>query len=166
MSAKSMSMPTLISMRLEFLRILCSHEHYLNLSLFFSSPASAPASPCPSISSQVRAQKVNICIIAPFVIQIGLYFVRRPRRAAAAVTGRVLILPETFFSLIASNHIFASRPSRVLARVASRSSRGSWGFLNSPRSSSSSTTSPVCCWRSSALRSTWSLKRTDRFYCY
>lgn len=53
MSAKSVSMPTLISMRLEFLRILCSHEHYLNLSLFFSSPASAPASPCPSISSQV-----------------------------------------------------------------------------------------------------------------
>uniref|UniRef100_A0AAQ5Y7T4 Dedicator of cytokinesis 8 n=1 Tax=Amphiprion ocellaris TaxID=80972 RepID=A0AAQ5Y7T4_AMPOC len=52
MSAKSLSMPTLISMRLEFLRILCSHEHYLNLSLFFSSPASAPASPCPSISSQ------------------------------------------------------------------------------------------------------------------
>ncbi|XP_040011299.1 dedicator of cytokinesis protein 8 isoform X5 [Xiphias gladius] len=52
MSAKTVSMPTLISMRLEFLRILCSHEHYLNLSLFFSSPASAPASPCPSISSQ------------------------------------------------------------------------------------------------------------------
>ncbi|XP_029915260.1 dedicator of cytokinesis protein 8 isoform X2 [Myripristis murdjan] len=52
MSAKSVSMPTLITMRLEFLRILCSHEHYLNLSLFFSSPASAPASPCPSISSQ------------------------------------------------------------------------------------------------------------------
>ncbi|KAM9857754.1 dedicator of cytokinesis protein 8 [Aulostomus maculatus] len=52
MSAKSVSMPVLISMRLEFLRILCSHEHYLNLSLFFSSPASAPASPCPSISSQ------------------------------------------------------------------------------------------------------------------
>ncbi|XP_061881714.1 dedicator of cytokinesis protein 8 isoform X1 [Entelurus aequoreus] len=52
MSSKSVSMPTLISMRLEFLRILCSHEHYLNLSLFFSSPASAPASPCPSISSQ------------------------------------------------------------------------------------------------------------------
>uniref|UniRef100_A0A8C7GVE6 Dedicator of cytokinesis 8 n=1 Tax=Oncorhynchus kisutch TaxID=8019 RepID=A0A8C7GVE6_ONCKI len=37
----------------QFLRILCSHEHYLNLSLYFSSPASAPASPCPSISSQV-----------------------------------------------------------------------------------------------------------------
>uniref|UniRef100_A0A8C1C7Q8 Dedicator of cytokinesis 8 n=1 Tax=Cyprinus carpio carpio TaxID=630221 RepID=A0A8C1C7Q8_CYPCA len=43
---------TLISMRLEFLRVLCSHEHYLNLSLFFSSPASAPASPSLSTSSQ------------------------------------------------------------------------------------------------------------------
>ncbi|XP_047185054.1 dedicator of cytokinesis protein 8 isoform X1 [Scophthalmus maximus] len=52
MSSKTVSLPTLISMRLEFLRILCSHEHYLNLSLFFSSPGSAPASPCPSISSQ------------------------------------------------------------------------------------------------------------------
>ncbi|KAG5841269.1 hypothetical protein ANANG_G00197760 [Anguilla anguilla] len=45
MSAKSVSMPTLITMRLEFLRILCSHEHYLNLSLFFTNPSSAPASP-------------------------------------------------------------------------------------------------------------------------
>ncbi|XP_028314469.1 dedicator of cytokinesis protein 8 isoform X2 [Gouania willdenowi] len=52
MSAKVVVMPTLISMRLEFLRILCSHEHYLNLSLFFSSSSSAPSSPCPSISSQ------------------------------------------------------------------------------------------------------------------
>uniref|UniRef100_A0A3P9HN04 Dedicator of cytokinesis 8 n=1 Tax=Oryzias latipes TaxID=8090 RepID=A0A3P9HN04_ORYLA len=52
MSAKSVSMPNLISMRLEFLRILCSHEHYLNLSIFFCSPASAPVSPSPSISSQ------------------------------------------------------------------------------------------------------------------
>ncbi|XP_046904602.1 dedicator of cytokinesis protein 8 isoform X2 [Hypomesus transpacificus] len=55
MSAKSVSMPTLISMRLEFLRILCSHEHYLSLNLFFSSPASAPASPCPSVSSQTSS---------------------------------------------------------------------------------------------------------------
>uniref|UniRef100_A0A8C5CC66 Dedicator of cytokinesis 8 n=1 Tax=Gadus morhua TaxID=8049 RepID=A0A8C5CC66_GADMO len=55
MSSKGILMPTLISMRLEFLRILCSHEHYLSLSLFFSSPASAPASPCPSISSQTSS---------------------------------------------------------------------------------------------------------------
>ncbi|XP_051950035.1 dedicator of cytokinesis protein 8 isoform X2 [Xyrauchen texanus] len=55
MAAKSMNMPTLISMRLEFLRILCSHEHYLNLSLFFSCPASAPASPSPSVSSQTSS---------------------------------------------------------------------------------------------------------------
>uniref|UniRef100_A0A8C7Z2D4 Dedicator of cytokinesis 8 n=1 Tax=Oryzias sinensis TaxID=183150 RepID=A0A8C7Z2D4_9TELE len=38
------SMPNLISMRLEFLRILCSHEHYLNLSIFFCSPASSSGS--------------------------------------------------------------------------------------------------------------------------
>uniref|UniRef100_A0A8C3UR56 Dedicator of cytokinesis 8 n=1 Tax=Catharus ustulatus TaxID=91951 RepID=A0A8C3UR56_CATUS len=46
------SLSTLISMRLEFLRILCSHEHYLNLNLFFMTSASAPASPSPSLSSQ------------------------------------------------------------------------------------------------------------------
>ncbi|XP_035377777.1 dedicator of cytokinesis protein 8 isoform X2 [Electrophorus electricus] len=55
MSAKSVSMATLISMRLEFLRVLCSHEHYLNLSLYFSSPASAPASPSPSVTSQTSS---------------------------------------------------------------------------------------------------------------
>ncbi|KAJ8380780.1 hypothetical protein SKAU_G00015580 [Synaphobranchus kaupii] len=55
MLAKSVSMPTLITMRLEFLRILCSHEHYLNLSLFFTNPTSAPASPCPSVSSQTSS---------------------------------------------------------------------------------------------------------------
>ncbi|XP_028910927.1 dedicator of cytokinesis protein 8 isoform X3 [Ornithorhynchus anatinus] len=52
LSAKLNTLPTLISMRLEFLRILCSHEHYLNLNLFFMTSDTAPASPCPSISSQ------------------------------------------------------------------------------------------------------------------
>ncbi|XP_032873676.1 dedicator of cytokinesis protein 8 isoform X3 [Amblyraja radiata] len=52
LSSKLQSMPTLISMRLEFLRILCSHEHFLSLNLFFITNLSAPASPCPSISSQ------------------------------------------------------------------------------------------------------------------
>ncbi|KAM8960557.1 dedicator of cytokinesis protein 8 [Pelodytes ibericus] len=51
LTSKLNSLPTLISMRLEFLRILCSHEHYLNLNLFLAS-SSSPASPCPSISSE------------------------------------------------------------------------------------------------------------------
>ncbi|KAM4052801.1 dedicator of cytokinesis protein 8 isoform 2-T2 [Anomaloglossus baeobatrachus] len=51
LSSKLNSLPTLISMRLEFLRILCSHEHYLSLNLFFVSSSTA-ASPCPSISSE------------------------------------------------------------------------------------------------------------------
>ncbi|XP_031440380.1 dedicator of cytokinesis protein 8 isoform X2 [Clupea harengus] len=55
MSAKAVSMNTVVSTRLEFLRILCSHEHYLNLSLYFSNPASAPTSPSPSISSQTSS---------------------------------------------------------------------------------------------------------------
>ncbi|XP_075453556.1 dedicator of cytokinesis protein 8 isoform X2 [Ascaphus truei] len=52
LSTKLNSFPTLISMRLEFLRILCSHEHYLNLNLFFVTSSSTPASPCPSLSSE------------------------------------------------------------------------------------------------------------------
>ncbi|NXG40960.1 DOCK8 protein, partial [Psilopogon haemacephalus] len=52
LSNKLNSLSILISMRLEFLRILCSHEHYLNLNLFFMTSASAPASPSPSLSSQ------------------------------------------------------------------------------------------------------------------
>uniref|UniRef100_A0A8D2L2D0 Dedicator of cytokinesis 8 n=1 Tax=Varanus komodoensis TaxID=61221 RepID=A0A8D2L2D0_VARKO len=53
LSNKLNALPTLISMRLDFLRILCSHEHYLNLNLFFLTSGSAPASPSPSLSSQV-----------------------------------------------------------------------------------------------------------------
>ncbi|NXF38007.1 DOCK8 protein, partial [Nyctibius bracteatus] len=52
LSNKLNSLSTLISMRLEFLRILCSHEHYLSLNLFFMTSASAPASPSSSLSSQ------------------------------------------------------------------------------------------------------------------
>ncbi|XP_008101523.2 dedicator of cytokinesis protein 8 isoform X1 [Anolis carolinensis] len=52
LSNKLNTVPTLISMRLEFLRILCSHEHYLNLNLFFLTSSSAPTSPSPSLSSQ------------------------------------------------------------------------------------------------------------------
>uniref|UniRef100_F6RV63 Dedicator of cytokinesis 8 n=1 Tax=Callithrix jacchus TaxID=9483 RepID=F6RV63_CALJA len=52
LSAKLSNLPMLISMRLEFLRILCSHEHYLNLNLFFMNADTVPTSPCPSISSQ------------------------------------------------------------------------------------------------------------------
>ncbi|KAG8455210.1 hypothetical protein GDO86_001415 [Hymenochirus boettgeri] len=51
LNTKLNSFPTLISMRLEFIRILCSHEHYLSLNLFFLT-SSSPASPCPSTSSE------------------------------------------------------------------------------------------------------------------
>ncbi|XP_038660625.1 dedicator of cytokinesis protein 8 isoform X1 [Scyliorhinus canicula] len=60
LSGKLQSLPTLISMRLEFLRILCSHEHYLSLNLFFITNQSAPASPCLSISSQNSSSSSSV----------------------------------------------------------------------------------------------------------
>ncbi|KAI0241313.1 Dedicator of cytokinesis protein 7 [Lamellibrachia satsuma] len=44
---------TLISLKLDLLRIVCSHEHYITLNLPFGTPLtpSAPSSPCPSIAS-------------------------------------------------------------------------------------------------------------------
>ncbi|XP_078656490.1 dedicator of cytokinesis protein 7-like isoform X1 [Branchiostoma floridae x Branchiostoma belcheri] len=42
---------TLTTLKLEFLRIICSHEHFVVLNLPFVAPASRPSSPCPSISS-------------------------------------------------------------------------------------------------------------------
>ncbi|GAB5579673.1 dedicator of cytokinesis protein 8 isoform X3 [Prionailurus iriomotensis] len=59
LSAKLNNLPMLISMRLEFLRILCSHEHYLNLNLFFMNADTAPASPCLSISSQSNSSSCS-----------------------------------------------------------------------------------------------------------
>ncbi|XP_047738300.1 dedicator of cytokinesis protein 7 isoform X2 [Hyalella azteca] len=44
----------LMNFKLDFLRILCSHEHYVALNLPFCTPLSgpsAPSSPCPSVSS-------------------------------------------------------------------------------------------------------------------
>uniref|UniRef100_A0A673IQ61 Dedicator of cytokinesis protein 7-like n=1 Tax=Sinocyclocheilus rhinocerous TaxID=307959 RepID=A0A673IQ61_9TELE len=55
--------PTLESLRLDFLRIACSHEHYVTLNLPFSL-LTPPASPSPSVSSssgfstQVQDQKI------------------------------------------------------------------------------------------------------------
>uniref|UniRef100_A0A8D0GP79 Dedicator of cytokinesis 8 n=1 Tax=Sphenodon punctatus TaxID=8508 RepID=A0A8D0GP79_SPHPU len=62
LSNKLNVLPTLISMRLEFLRILCSHEHYLNLNLFFMTSSSSPTSPSPSLSSQVVILTI-LCLI-------------------------------------------------------------------------------------------------------
>lgn len=52
--SKSMSIPDLIHYKLDFLRIVCSHEHFVALNLPFATPytlISAPCSPTPSIAS-------------------------------------------------------------------------------------------------------------------
>ena len=44
---------TLLNLKLDLLRVVCSHEHYVTLNLPFNTPLSpsAPSSPCPSIAS-------------------------------------------------------------------------------------------------------------------
>lgn len=56
MSAKISTLPDgafLMSLKLDFLRIVCSHEHFVALNLPFGTPISpSPAtSPCPSVAS-------------------------------------------------------------------------------------------------------------------
>ena len=66
---------SLIDLKLEFLCIVCSHEHYVTLNLPFSlvHTPSAPSSPCPSIasstsqtsftSSSTMIDKVNVTVL-------------------------------------------------------------------------------------------------------
>lgn len=51
---KNVSIPDLIHYKLDFLRIVCSHEHFVALNLAFGTPyttVSAPNSPTPSVTS-------------------------------------------------------------------------------------------------------------------
>uniref|UniRef100_A0A8C0Y4I3 Dedicator of cytokinesis 7 n=2 Tax=Cyprinus carpio TaxID=7962 RepID=A0A8C0Y4I3_CYPCA len=51
--------PTLESLRLDFLRIVCSHEHYVTLNLPFSL-LTPPASPSPSVSSATSGFSTHV----------------------------------------------------------------------------------------------------------
>uniref|UniRef100_A0A1B6EVF4 Dedicator of cytokinesis protein 7 n=1 Tax=Cuerna arida TaxID=1464854 RepID=A0A1B6EVF4_9HEMI len=67
MSAKISSLPdgaTLYSLKLDFVRILCSHEHFVALNLPFGTPlmwSSAPASPTPSQASSTSQARDKTC---------------------------------------------------------------------------------------------------------
>uniref|UniRef100_A0A8C0JGZ0 Dedicator of cytokinesis protein 7 n=1 Tax=Chelonoidis abingdonii TaxID=106734 RepID=A0A8C0JGZ0_CHEAB len=65
-SSKLYSLPNpsiLVSLRLDFLRIICSHEHYVTLNLPCSL-LTPPASPSPSVSS-ATSQVSKSCALAP-----------------------------------------------------------------------------------------------------
>lgn len=67
--------PTLESLRLDFLRIVCSHEHYVTLNLPCSL-LTPPASPSPSVSSatsQVRQKKMKPLNYSHFSIGSGCH---------------------------------------------------------------------------------------------
>lgn len=55
---------SLISLKLDFLRIVCSHEHYVALNLPFGTTLtpSAPSSPSPSISSSTSQTSTGTLI--------------------------------------------------------------------------------------------------------
>ena len=55
---------SLVMLKLEFMRVVCSHEHFITLNLPFGTPLtpSAPSSPTPSVASstsQVSCSTIN-----------------------------------------------------------------------------------------------------------
>lgn len=68
MISKSLTIPDLLHYKLDFLRIVCSHEHFFALNLPFGTPytlASAPCSPTPSVASnnsQTSYMSTMVCI--------------------------------------------------------------------------------------------------------
>ena len=52
---------SMVQLKLDFLRIICSHEHYVTLNLPFGTPLtpSAPSSPSPSIASSTSAASTS-----------------------------------------------------------------------------------------------------------
>lgn len=70
MASKIMTTPDLIHYKLDFLRIVCSHEHYVALNLPFATPytmVSAPCSPTPSVTSN-NSQTSYLSTVVRFYI--------------------------------------------------------------------------------------------------
>lgn len=69
LASKIITNPDLVHYKLDFLRIVCSHEHYVALNLPFATPytmASAPCSPTPSVTSnnsQTSYLSTVVCIL-------------------------------------------------------------------------------------------------------
>lgn len=68
--------PGVSQLRLEFLRIICSHEHYVTLNLPFPSPLypTPPSSPTPSLSSIGSAMSTYTIIIGNSMAELSTAF--------------------------------------------------------------------------------------------
>lgn len=70
MITKTMSIPELTHYKLDFLRIVCSHEHFVALNLPFGTPyttLSAPCSPTPSVTSNNSQNSYMSTMVSSFV---------------------------------------------------------------------------------------------------
>ena len=73
---QSTIVPEASQLRLEFLRIVCSHEHYVTLNLPFPSPLypSPPISPTNSVSSIASSASAYTVIIGNSVAELSTAF--------------------------------------------------------------------------------------------
>lgn len=71
--SKNSSIPDLMHYKIDFLRIVCSHEHFVALNLPFGTPyttVSAPCSPTPSITSN-NSQTSYLSAMVRFISNVG-----------------------------------------------------------------------------------------------
>lgn len=75
--AKSLTIPDLIHYKLDFLRIVCSHEHFVALNLPFATPytlISAPCSPTPSTNSSNSQNSYMSTVVRRFFHELKMLF--------------------------------------------------------------------------------------------
>lgn len=71
--SKNASIPDLMHYKVDFLRIVCSHEHYVALNLPFATPytaVSAPCSPTPSIASNTSSSSYMSTLVRLKILKI------------------------------------------------------------------------------------------------
>ena len=67
---------SLVTLKLDFLRILCSHEHFVTLNLPLGLPLtpSAPSSPSPSIASSASFSSTNTMIERHILTELSMEY--------------------------------------------------------------------------------------------
>ncbi|MEQ2162489.1 hypothetical protein GOODEAATRI_020263, partial [Goodea atripinnis] len=106
--------PTLESLRLDFLRIVCSHEHYVTLNLPCSL-LTPPASPSPSVSSATSQKVVSV------VHNLLSSHDSDPRYADPEVKARVAMLYLPLIGIVMETlpqlHDFTGTTQKLISKI-------------------------------------------------
>ena len=115
--------PAASQLRLEFLRIVCSHEHYVTLNLPFPTPLypSPPPSPTNSVSSIGSAMSSYTVIIGNSMAELSTAFRQQhflaglilSELALALEGGWVILLHSIWLEVLVSGHLL-TREGRAL----------------------------------------------------